>query len=151
MSSVLFRVMQNQKKKKALMPHFRNVDLDIVSTSKSKLDVLAIEMGRSVTILHACPVRKRHLLVLESSLQHKGPDDAINALCSAIERLSPNARRIWDAARKEFDVGCELRDSERMSRFTLRLDTLQRLATLGATLAATCYPVGDTERPQSID
>jgi hypothetical protein len=136
--------MQKQKKKKAVMPHFSNVDLDIVSTSKSKLDLLAIEMGRRVTILHAGPVRNRHLLVLESSRQHSGPDDAINALCSEIERLSPTARRIWDGASKEFDVGCELRHSERMSRFSLRLDTLQRLASLGATLAATFYPLRDT-------
>src|ERR1043166_5654710 len=115
-----------------MQPYFLNVDLEIESASK--LDSLAAEMGRRGIVLYSGPSSKprRHLLVLESSRQHSGPDATIHALCSAIERLSPASGRIWNAARRKFDIGYELRASERSSHFRLRSDTLERLAELGA-------------------
>ena len=70
---------------------------------------------------------------------HKGPEDSIHALCSVIENLAPAIKRTWHAARKHFDIGYELRSSERSSRFTLRPDTLERVARLGARLTVTYY------------
>ena len=131
-----------------MRPYFLNVDLEIEAASS--LDSLAAEMGKRVVVLHSGPITKprRHLLVLESARQHRGPDAAIHALCSAVERLSPAARRIWNAARKEFDVGYDLRPSERSSRFTLRSDTLERVMKLGASLAVSHYRGEDeTARP----
>ncbi len=126
-----------------MQPYFLNVDLEIESASK--LDSLAAELGKRVVVLHSGPASKprRHLLVLESSRQHRSPDATIHALCSAVERLSPASRRVWNAARREFDVGYELRPSERSSRFTLRSDTLERVAELGASMAVSYYR-GDT-------
>ena len=120
-----------------MTPYFLNVDLEIMS--KTSLDSLARDMGRRVIVLHCGPFARRHLLVLESSRQHKKPDAAIAALCSAVEHLAPAAKRIWQAASKDFDVGYELRSSERSSRFTLRPGTLERVARLGATLTVTYY------------
>ena len=123
-----------------MRPYFLNVDLEVVSKSKSGLDFLVADMGKRVMILHVGPAAgRRHLLALEIRGQHKGPDATIHALCDVVERLSPASRRIWDAARKEFDVGFELRCTERSSRFTLRPDTLQRIAGFGANLAVTYY------------
>jgi len=118
---------------------FLNVDLDIESASK--LDSLAAAMGKRVVVLHSGPAPKarRHMLTLESSPEHKGPDATIHALCGVVESLSPAARRVWNAARKEFNVGCELRPSERYSCFSLRPDTLERIAKLGAKLLVTYY------------
>jgi len=98
-------------------------------------------MGEGVVVLYSGPAAKakRHLLTLETYRQHKGPDATIHALCSLVERLSPAARRVWGSARKTFDVGYNLRASERLSRFTLRADTLKRVADLGATLAVSYY------------
>ena len=126
-----------------MKPHFLNVDLEIESASK--LDSLAAEMNEHVVVLHSgpSPKRKRHLLVIESSHQHRGPDATIHALCLAVERLSPASRRVWNMARREFDIGYELRPSERASRFTIRSDTLERVARLGASLAVSYYR-GDT-------
>ena len=121
-------------------PHFLNVDLDIESTSK--LDSLAAVMGKRVIVLHSGPVpkTKRHLLALESSRWHlRNPDAAIQALCSVVESLSPASRRLWQKAWKEFDVGYEFRPSERALRFSLRPDTIARVAALGANLTVTCY------------
>jgi hypothetical protein len=121
-----------------VQPYFLNVDLEIESASK--LDSLAAAMGQRVLVLHSGPgSKRRHLLALETSHEHKGPDATIHALCRIVERLPPAARRIWNAARKEFDVGYELRPSERWSRFALRPDTLERMARLGARLAVTYY------------
>jgi hypothetical protein len=120
-------------------PRFLNVDLDIESASK--LNSLVAEMGKRVIVLHSGRVSKtkRHLLILESSPEHNGPDATIHALCKVIESLAPAARRVWDAARKEFNVGYELRPSERYSSFSLRPDTLERIAKLGAKLVVTYY------------
>lgn len=102
-------------------------------------------MGKRVDVLYSGPVPKsrRYLLAVENARYFKSPDVTIHALCAVVEGLSPAARRIWRAAHKQFDVGYELRLSERLSRFSLRPDTLERVAKLGATLTVTCYR-GDT-------
>lgn len=127
-----------------MQPHFLNVDLEI--ESGSKLDLLAAEMGERVVVLHSGPASRarRHLLVLESARSFRSPDTAIHALCGVVESLSAEARRIWTAARKQFDVGFELRPSEQSSRYALRPDTLERMAGLGAGLRVTYYR-GDTD------
>lgn len=121
---------------------FLNVDLEIESASN--LDPIATEMGKRVVVLHSGPASKarRHLLVLESARSYKSPDTAIHALCGVVEGLSPEARRIWTAARKHFDVGYELRPSEHSSHCTLRPDTLERMARLGAGLRVTYVALG---------
>src|SRR5215813_2934109 len=99
-----------------MQPYFLNVDLEIQSASK--LDSLVAAMGKRAHVLHSGPGSAgRHLLALESARQHKGPDATIHALCALVEDLPPAARRIWSRAIKEFDVGYELRPSERSSRF----------------------------------
>ena len=126
-----------------MTPCFLNVDLDI--TSRSKLDSLAAAMGNAVIVLYSGPVQGRHLLVLESSREHIGPDATIRALCTVVEKLPSDARSDWYAAHKEFNVGYELRASELFSQFRLRPDTLHRVANLGATLAVTYYRSDDAE------
>src|SRR5688500_1629354 len=114
---------------------FLTVDLEIWASSK--LDSVVAEMGDRVSVFFCGPAPKRQLLALENSRYYKNPDTAIHALCKVVEALSPSALRIWKAARKEFDVGYALRRSERSSRFSLRPDTLQRIAKLGGTLTVT--------------
>lgn len=118
---------------------FRNVDLDVESAAK--LDLLVTEMGARVLVLYSGPAGKpkRTLLTVEAYENWKSPDPAIHALCAVAESLSPAAKRIWTAADKVFDVGYELRATEKCSRFKLRPDTLKRVAELGAELAVTYY------------
>jgi hypothetical protein len=114
--------------------------VDLVIESASKLEALAGAMGKRVIIMYCGPFsRRRHLLALESAREHKGADATIHALCAIVEGLPATARRVWSGARKQFDAGYELRPSERYSRFTLRPDTLERVARLGGTLAVTFY------------
>lgn len=119
---------------------FLNVDLEI--ESRATLESLAAEMSDRVVVLYcgAAGNRNRHLLAIEIVEQSSGPDMTIHQLCSIIEGLSPAGQRLWKrAVRKEFDLGYESRPSKRSVRFMLRQDTLQRIASLGATLAVTCY------------
>lgn len=132
--------------------HFLNVDLEIEAARK--LDSLAAEMGERVSVLHSGPGSraKHHRLSVEIagpfSLQtsKRTPDRIIHALCDVVEKLSPRARRIWNAAFKEFNVGFELQADERSSEFSLQPDTLQRIARLGADLAVTYYNRGAIEQ-----
>ena len=120
-------------------PYFCNVDLDIESTTK--LDLLIKEMGDRVCVLDSgfLSNKRRYLARLEIADAFAGPDATIHALCSVVDDLSPIARKIWNAARKTFDVGYELRPSERYSAFTLRTDTLKRVVSVGGTLTVTYY------------
>ncbi len=130
-----------------MSPLFLNVDLDIESTSK--LDSLASAMGKKVNVLHSGPgLERRYKLVLEVTGAHEGPDATIHALCAIVEGVPPGARRTWNASRRVFDVGYEIRESERLSHFSLRPDTLERIARLGAFLAVTTYR-GTSEKTQT--
>ncbi len=122
-----------------------NVDLDIVGSGP--LDALAEAMGRSICVLYSGPTkRKKHLLVLESSRQPCTPDSGARALCSVIERLSGQARRLWNAAeRKEFNVGYDFHAGIQWLIVTIEPATLKRIAALGATLVFTCYPADDSK------
>jgi len=124
-------------------PKFLNVDLDIESSSK--LDLLVAEFGHDVMVARHQAVHRSHLLsVSHAGLSARSREDAdvvIHALCDLVERLSSDAKRLWDRARrKEFDIGYEMRPApSSRHRFTLRKDTIQRVAGVGATLAVTCY------------
>ena len=96
-------------------------------------------MGKRVVVLYSGPHIKKRLLSLEASKLHKNPDAAIHFLCSLVEGLSPAARRLWDVAQKDFDIGYESRSEVNLARFTLRTDTLQRIANLGASVAVSFY------------
>jgi hypothetical protein len=118
---------------------FLNVDLEIWSAAK--LDPMAAEMGKRVSVLHCGPSPKRNLLAVETATlrSQKDPDSAIHALCTVVESLSPGSRRVWQKARKVFDVGYETESFERLSRFSLRPDTVDRVAKLKAGLAFSYY------------
>ena len=128
-----------------LKPEFRNVDLEIVSISR--LESLAEEMGDPVSVMYCGPYEgRRKLLAVDAGTMFKNPDAAIHALCRVAESLSPESRRIWDRARKVFDVGCNVHPSTDAPRIELRADTLARVAALGASIGFTSYP-SDELRP----
>jgi len=133
--------MKTRSNKPQAPPYFLNVDLGIVLSSKRDLKSLLRAFSKEVFVLHSgpWPAGRKHFARLENSRDHNGPDANIHALCSSVERLSVKARGLWAAAHREFDVGYELRASERCSFFTLRPDTLQRVAALGANLTLTVY------------
>jgi hypothetical protein len=133
-----------------MKPQFLNVDLEIVS--RKKLDVLVRELGERVFVLYSGPAprvkrgkRVQHLLTMEiaggSVMRSRTPDRIIHALCDVIEKLPPVSRRLWDGAERVFDIGYELRpEGKELFQLTLKPDTVERVAALGATIAVTSYP-----------
>jgi hypothetical protein len=120
-------------------PVFRNVDLEI--ESDTNLNTLAAALSKKLVVLYAGPGTKGYLLNLECFRSHRTPDATIHDLCSVVERLSAEGKRLWAMARrKEFDIGFNGRTP--CARFTLRTDTIGRLADLNATLAVTFYAEG---------
>jgi hypothetical protein len=115
------------------------LNVDVVILSKVRLDALEAELGNKVTVLYSGPHRKKHMLSLERARVYKSPDTAIHSFCSLIEGLSSEARQLWNRAQKTFDLGYELPTAELSSQFTLRNDTLMRMANLGATLTVAFY------------
>ena len=127
-------------------PGFINVDLDIVS--RAKLGAIEASLSQTAYSLYSGPVRKGiFLLRLECNSDPKDADTATIKLCTAIEALGSNERRLWDRALKRtFDVGYEIIPGCRAVHVSLRPETLQRVTALGATVAFTCY-LGDDSRP----
>ena len=121
---------------------FLNVDLEI--ESKTDLAPLATELEpRGVAVLYCGPVQDGFLICLESgtwSGDSAGPDATIHDLGRIVEALSVAGQELWRSAfRREFDVGFDATAEHLAARFALRLDTLERIARLGATLAVTIY------------
>jgi len=123
---------------------FLNVDLDI--RSKTELGPVLKDMGRRVAVMHSGPVGPRHLLAVETARTYKNPDATVHALCEIVENLSPTASRLWNAAEKHFDIGYEIPPKMPASRFSLRPDTLLRVARLGAALVVTHYVRNEADR-----
>ena len=128
--------------------HFLNVDLDI--RSKTELAPLLKEFGRRVALMHCGPIGGRYLLAVETAKTYKNPDATTHALCALVENLSPFARRLWNAAEKQFDVGYEWSPGLNASQFSLRPDTLLRVAQLGAGLTVTHYRENGLEPASSV-
>ena len=124
-----------------MKPRFSNVDL--VIRSKTSLELLVEEMGKRVIVLHCGPVRGGWLAILEKARPGKGPDAVIRALCALVERLSPASKRLWQAARKEFDAGYAAQSSADRSHFTVGPETVKRVAKLGGVLSVTSYRLSD--------
>lgn len=139
-----------------LAPHFLNVDLEI--ESKFELAGLEAELEKNKVALGKSRGGRGFLLCLESVPECQlrfgfnflrcflllpksdNPDERICKLCSLLEGLSAKGRRAWNSAhKKEFDVGYDAVQSQFASQFSLRTDTLRRMANLGATLGGTFY------------
>ena len=105
------------------------------------LDRVTADMASAVIVLHSGPIPgTKHHLRLETAREHHTPDLVAQALCSALEELSPTGRKQWDRARrKEFNVGCELQSGMRAVEISLTPETLKRITALGATIGFTCY------------
>jgi hypothetical protein len=121
-------------------PYFLNVDLDI--ESKSPLRSLRLELSDKVSVTFSGRIKSHHCLDLEIVGGGKSQDSIVNAFCALIEGLSASGKRAWESAiKREFDFGYETRlSSQRANRFSIRPNTLHRVAKLGATVAVTIYP-----------
>jgi hypothetical protein len=95
---------------------FINVDLDIAS--RHSLELLGSEFeSLGADILFSGKIPQGFLLRLEAGYSsRRGIDRTIGILCELIDRLSPKARLLMDAAQsRDFDVGVDGRTRDRAS------------------------------------
>jgi len=85
--------------------HFMNVDLDLEGGA-GEIDALAVELDRSLLVLHRDPSGNRRSAHYELRTQSSTPDQALRGLCRTLERLSTTALRAWRAVRvRDLNVG----------------------------------------------
>lgn len=120
-------------------PEFLNVDLEIESISP--LHLLETELGKRVSVMFSDRINGCYFLSMEITAPHKTFDGTIHGFCALIERLSPQGKRLWNAARtKTFDIGFAVRlSSHRANRFAISPKTFRRVNKLGAIIAFTLY------------
>jgi hypothetical protein len=123
-----------------MKPGFINVDLDIAS--RRSLELLGNEFqSLGADVLFCGKIPQGYLLRLEAgSSSSYGIDRTIDALCELIDRLSPKARLLVDAAQsRDFDVGVDGTDGHEIARVSVSPKSVQRIAALGGTLTVTVY------------
>ena len=123
-------------------PHYLNTDLDLVAT---------VDLSPLSTALNAHGILTLHLgqnddgewcATFETEEVFRNPEANITAFLTAIEALDPSVMKIWSESKvREFDIGYDSGDSQPALHHQLGAQTLARLATLGATIQITLYPL----------
>ena len=124
---------------------YLNTDLEI--ESKKELTTLIEAFGKEVFILHHGLIKGMHHASFEFSHDHSSvPDEVIRRYCDLIEALTPTAKMIWNqCSTRLIDIGVESGSSPNCYRFEVQQSTLDRVATIGASLAVSIYSMQTEE------
>ncbi len=119
---------------------FINVDVEILSAKplgglKREFEALG------AFYLYCGRVPSGYLLILEmNTFLVAKLERRLVSVCRLVERLSPEGRKIWDAAKgRSFDIGIKAVDEHQAARFSVPAKLVQRIADLGGTLTVTVY------------
>lgn len=127
--------------------------------SKENLQHLIDEFGDDVCILfHDRLQDECDFASLEISLDkiasgiYGEVEETLKAFCSIIENLSSDSRRIWNnCEEKIFDIGFESGNTENSFNAKIEIETIKRIAEIGANIVITIYPVLDYTIKQKED
>jgi hypothetical protein len=127
---------------------YLNVDLDIYS--RSDLQPLIDALGEKVFVLHAGRDNRTYLAHLELARTYRGPDAAIRAYCSLVQRLPAPARRLWNRAfRRDFHIGVQAGTAPHAWELAVQAETLRLAAASGARIVFTVYTLEPGVRPKA--
>jgi hypothetical protein len=116
---------------------YLNVDVDLRSAIDPSSLVEAL--GNRVFILHVGRVGRNHWLRFSLMPQPKHPNQALRRLAALVSGLPRPARRIWNEARKEFDIGIQAGRGASPAEWVLDRDAIQAVGEAGARLRLTIY------------
>ena len=117
---------------------FLNVDLNV--WSKTDPTPLARALGDSVGVQFVDRTPRKHWVHFTlSTLHSEEPSAVILAFAALLRRLPPDARRIWDRATREFDVGFQGGLEPSSAEWVLDAKTVQAAAACGARIRITIY------------
>ena len=121
--------------------HYLNTDLDIESVRD--LSRVIEEFGEDVIVLHHGESRGYDHASFEiASGADLAADEVINYFCSLVECLPKEVRDIWDGCSSRiFDVGYESGTTPHSFRSEIRASTIQRVASIGASIVITVYSI----------
>jgi hypothetical protein len=120
--------------------HYLNTDLEI--ESKSDLSRIVEEFGDDVLVHHHGEIRGYQHAYFSIAGGTTDADSTINSLCTLIEQLPGDVREIWDGCcSRVLDIGYESGATPPSFQSEIRAATIQRVATIGASLVVTIYPV----------
>lgn len=137
---------------KRLPPFGEFLNVDVELTSPKPFKTLPQELEKSCVLLFNAKANREHLLAFETqesfSMRRFSPrsriERTLRALLQTIEKLSPPARREWNAAKSRlFDIGFDASPRTATSRLAARVhvptEFLKRITALNADLIFTVY------------
>ena len=125
------------------MDVIRYLNVDLILQSKEDLTPIVNHFGENIFVLHNGKKDESYYAYIELSEDHHEPNEAIDALCTLIEALGTNEKKIWDnALSRVFDVGYE--GGKTPNRFSTDINpkVLERLAKYNTCLRVSIYPSG---------
>ena len=120
---------------------FLNVDLEL--ESEHDISRLVDNLGEDVMVMHHRTLRNyHHLACAITSGQTSGADELVNVFCTLIEQFPPDIKNLWEGScSRIFDIGYESGNSPQSFRSELHASTLQRVASIGASIVITIYSI----------
>ena len=128
---------------------FLNVDLDI--ESQQDISLIMKELKENVCILHHEKQQDYYFARLEIDRDVANVDRTINYFCDLIDNFSEEARKTWDSCcTRIFDIGYE--SGIKPNYFTSKINytTIQRLASIDASINVTIYPINNNKNDSKI-
>ena len=118
--------------------HFREVDLDIVSSSN--LQPLVTVMGKAVFVLQVGRAGRTHSAHLELAAVTSSADSTIRRFCTLIQALPRTVRQLWNTARiRDFNIGVQAAGQPHSFEIALSADTVKTVSKIGARIVFTIY------------
>ncbi len=125
---------------------FLNVDLEVGARARAQLTPLVEALEGALFELWRGRIRGLYRAHYEVSGCVRNASAAIHTLASAIEALSPQARRSWHAASmRDFNIGVELARGVKNIELALDPEAVSRVSALGGRIVFTAYQVAAIE------
>jgi hypothetical protein len=119
---------------------FLNVDLEI--ESHHNLQPIVEDFGEAVHNLYCGETQGHYLATFElCGVSGSDPDSIICSFCRLIESFDNEAKKLWESAfTKVFDLGYEGGSAPSSYASEIRVETIEKVALLGASIRVTIYP-----------
>ena len=126
---------------------FLNVDLEVGARARAQLTPLVEALEGTLFELWRGRIRGLYRAHYEVSSCVRNASATLHALASAIDALTPRARRSWNAASlRDFNIGVELARGVKNIELALDPEAVSRVSALGGRIVFTAYQVAAMER-----
>ncbi|MEM6332686.1 MAG: hypothetical protein AAF823_05040 [Planctomycetota bacterium] len=126
------------------MAEITYISVDLEIESRSDLTPLLDELSDEITVMYRGDGPRGGVASFQLPVDAEDPETDLSRLCSLIENLTEDSRRLWDEAMsRTFDLGYLSGTTPRNLRTLVQASTMERIAHLGGTFAITIYPPSD--------